>query len=186
MRKSRSVLTFVIIVFAASLAFGKVRVDYDHRAQFSKYKTFMWLEKPETDDPFMESRIVNAVNGQLLKKGLEPVSANADLCIKVTSSVEEIQTLNTFYSGGGFNNWGWGPGWGWGGGWGGPSWATTYVDTSLEATTVVDLIDRATGKQIWRGVGKGHISDKPEKATKKTVERIREMFEDFPPGRDTD
>ena len=183
---SRRILPFVLILFTSSLVFGKIRIDYDHSVNFYRYKTFMWLEKPITDNPFMASRIVNAVNGQLRAKGLEQVSNDADLGIAVTSTTQEIQTLNTYYSGGfggGFGGgWGWGPGWGWGG----PGWATTTVDTSLEATTVVNLYDIATEKSIWRGVSQGSISDKPEKATKKTVEKIGEMFEDFPPGRDSD
>jgi hypothetical protein len=189
MRVSRTILSFVLILLTAGFALGKIRIDYDHSVNFSKYKTFMWLEEPNTDDPFMKSRITNAVNSQLLAKGLEEAEADADLGIKVTSSTKEIQTLNTFYSG--FDSWGWGsPAWGWGPGWGwgwdGPGWATTTVDTSLEATTIVDLFDSATEKPVWRGVSQGSISDKPEKATKKTVKKIAEMFEDFPPGRDSD
>jgi hypothetical protein len=187
MRLSRSILSFVLILFTTTFVFSKIRIDYDHGVNFSKYKTFMWLENPETDSPFMESRIMTVVNGQLLAKGLQPVSSDADLGIRATSSTREIQTLNTFYSG--FDTWGWGPSvWGpsWGWGWGGPGWATTTVDTSLEATTVIDLVDIATEKPIWRGVSRGSISDKPEKATKKTTEKIREMFEDFPPQRDAE
>jgi hypothetical protein len=83
--------------------------------------------------------------------------------------------VNTFYDG-----WGWGPGWGWAG----PGWATTYVDTYLEGTTVVDLFDTASEKAIWRGVGTGSISDKPYKASRKIVKLIAEMFESYPPLRE--
>ena len=84
--------------------------------------------------------------------------------------------VNTFYDG-----WGWGPGWGWG--WGGPGWATTYVDTYLEGTTVVDLFDAASEKAIWRGVTTGSVSDKLDKASRKTTKLIAEMFESYPPLR---
>src|SRR4030095_12079878 len=122
MRVPRIIPVFVLILFAAGFSLAKVRTDYDHSVNFSKYKTFMWLEKPETKSTFMESRIVNAVNNQLRMKGLVPVSTDADLVISVTSSTEERQTVNTYYDGGwgpgwggGRWGWGWGLGWGWGG-----------------------------------------------------------------------
>jgi hypothetical protein len=173
MRVPRIVAIFLWILFAASFAFAHdVRVDYDHSVNFSKYKTFMWVEKPQTQNPLMDDRIVNAINAQLSAKGLEPVSADADLSIKASSSVQEKVVLNTFYDG-----------WGWGWGWGDPGWATTYADTYLEGTTVVDLFDTASGKAIWRGVGTGGVSDKPEKASKKNAKVIAKMFESYPPLR---
>jgi hypothetical protein len=169
------VSVFVCILLAGSFAFAhKVRVDYDHSVNFSKYKTFMWVEKPESENPLMDDRIVRAVNAQLSVKGLEPVSSDADLSVTVTSTTEEKQIYNTFYDG-----WGWG-GWGWGWGWGGPGFATTYVDTYLEGTTVVQLADASSGKVIWQGVATGSVSDKPEKASRKTSKVISEMFERYP------
>jgi Domain of unknown function (DUF4136) len=193
MRIPRIIAVFVCILFATSFAFAhKVRVDYDHSVNFSKYKTFMWTEKPQTEDPFMGDRIVNAVNAQLRAKGLNPVPADADLSIRATLSIQEKQILNTFYDGWGWDGpgwgWGWGgPGWGWGGpgwGWGGPGWATTYVESYLEGTTVVGLFDSASQKAIWRGVSRGSISDKPDKASRKTAKLIAEMFESYPPLRE--
>src|SRR5262249_25416518 len=76
----RIVSVFVFILFATSFAFAhKVRVDYDHNANFSKYKTFMWIEKPQTENPIMDDRVVDDVNYQLSSKGLEPVTTDADL-----------------------------------------------------------------------------------------------------------
>src|SRR5216117_3204574 len=116
MRIPRIISVFVSILFATSLAFAhKVRVDYDHSVNFSKYKTFMWVEKPQTENRIMDDRIVNAVSAQLSAKGLEPVTTDADLSVSGTSSIQEKHIVNTFYDG-----WGWGGGWGWGwgGGWG--------------------------------------------------------------------
>src|SRR5262245_34101440 len=115
MRVPKIITVFVCILFGTSFAFAhKVRVDYDHSANFSKYKTFMWAEKPQTPNPIMEDRIVNAVNAQLSARGLEPVTTDADLSIKATSSIEQKQIVNTFYDGWGWPGWGpgWGPRWG--------------------------------------------------------------------------
>ncbi len=183
MRVPRIIMVFMCIFFATTLAFAhKVRVDYDHRADFSRYKTFMWVEKPHTENPLMDDRIVNAVNAQLSAKGLEPVTSGADLSVKAQSLIQEKQILNTFY-----DDWGWGWGWGWAGpgwggpDWGGPDWATTYVDTYREGTITVDLFDTSSGKAIWRGVSTGSMSDKPDKASRKNAKVIAEMFESYPP-----
>src|SRR5206468_3083870 len=120
------------ILFATTFAFAhKVQVDYDHSVNFSKYKTFMWAEKPQTENPLMDDRIVSAVNAQLSAKGLEPVTTNADLSVRTTSTIREKHVVSTLYDG-----------WGWG--WYGPGWATTYVDTYFEGTIVVNLFDTAS------------------------------------------
>src|SRR5262245_17758551 len=130
MRAPRIIPAFVAILFTALFAFAdKVRVDYDRHVNFSKFRTFMWLEKPQTANPLMDDRLVQAVERQLLIRGLKPASRGADLGVRVSSSTEQIPIVNTYYSG-----------WGWGWGYGGPGWATTYVDTYLQATTAVDLV----------------------------------------------
>jgi uncharacterized protein DUF4136 len=174
MRVPRIISVFVCILFATSLAFAhKVRVDYDHSVNFSKYKTFMWVERPQSENPLMDDRIVNAVTAQLSAKGLERVTTDADLSVSATSSVQEEHIVNTLY-----DDWGWGWGWGWG--WDGPGWATTYVHTYREGTTVVELTDTASEKVIWQGVSTGSVSDKPEKAARKISKVISEMFESYP------
>jgi len=172
MRVPRIIVVFAWILFATTFAFAhKVQVDYDHSVNFSKYKTFMWAEKPQTENPLMDDRIVSAVNAQLSAEGLEPVTTNADLSVRTTSTIREKHVVSTLYDG-----------WGWG--WYGPGWATTYVDTYFEDTIVVNLFDTASEKAIWRGVSTGSISDKSDKASRKNSKLIAEMFESYPPLRE--
>jgi hypothetical protein len=179
MRKASVILAFIGILLFASLGFAhKVYVDYDRSVDFSKFRTFRWVEKPETDNSLMDDRVVNAVNGQLRLRGLELVSGAADLNVSAKTSIQERQIVHTYYDWG--PGWGWGPGWRWGWGWNGPGWATNYVDTYLESTTIVNLIDAASEKTIWQGIATGSISHKPYKAASKTVERIADMFEKYP------
>jgi hypothetical protein len=167
---------FVCILFASSFAFAHdVHVDYDHKVNFSKYKTFMWAGKPETADPLTADRIVDSVNAQLNARGLQLVSSGADLYVSASMSVQQVPVYNTYYDGG----WGWG--WGWG--WGGPGWATTYVDTYSEGTTTVNLIDAASERIVWQGTATGGVSHKPGKVAKKNSKVIADMFEKYPPTR---
>src|SRR5262245_25085817 len=147
MRVPRIIPVFVCILFATSFAFASdIHVDYDHSANFYKYRTFTLLKNAEMENPLMDDRIAGFVKNQLMAKGLEPVSTGADLNVIVSTSVKQKQIVNTYYNGfwGPGWGWGWGPGWGWGG----PGWATTSVDTYMEATNVVVLIDASSEKTI--------------------------------------
>jgi hypothetical protein len=171
MHRSRVLAAFVFLVLSVSLLFGqKVRFDYDHSADFTKYKTFMWIKEPETPrDPLMKKRIIDGVNMQLMAKGLRMVNSDADLALAVHVATQEKQTLNTFYNGMG--------GWGWGMG----GVATTTVDTYTEGTLIADLFDAATKKIVWRGVATKEMSSKPEKAAEQTEKAIDKLFKHYPP-----
>jgi len=152
-----------------TFVFGQqVRFDYDHSANFLKYKTFSWIKKPVTDDPFMAQRIINAVNAQLMAKGLRLVESDGDLAVAVNVATQERQTLNTFYDG--FGPWGWGLG-----------DTTATVETYTEGTIVADLFDAQTKKIVWRGTAEKQISSKPEKVTHEVEKAIEKLFNHYPP-----
>jgi hypothetical protein len=159
----------ILLLTTAVLRADKVTFDYDHNVNFSKYRTFMWMQEPETADPFMKQRIVKAVNLQLTARGLRQVNSKADLVIGAGLATEEKQVLETYYSGGG---------WGWDGG----GFSTTEVRTYIVGTLIVDLIDSCTQKVVWQGVATDKISRKPEKRTKESDKWIAKMFRGFPPG----
>jgi uncharacterized protein DUF4136 len=171
MQRTKTILTCALLFLTVSFAFGqKVRFDYDHSANFSKYKTFTWIKEPVTEqDPFMKQRIVNAVNMQLVAKGLKLVQGNADLGVAVNVATQQKQTLNTFYDG--FDGWGWG--------FDGP--VTTTVETYTEGTIVADLFDTQTKKIVWRGTATKEVSSKPSKVTEEIEKSIEKMFRHFPP-----
>jgi hypothetical protein len=176
---SRIVVGFTILLLVTGNAFGrKVKVDYDHGINFSKYRTFVWIEEPEPKNPFMKQRIIKAINSQLRLKGLEPDDSKADLEVKATSTTEQVQILNTYYSGGGCAGWGWGYGGCWDG-WGG-GWSTTTVENREQATLVVELLDAKTHEPLWQGVSTHLVSRKTDKAVEKLQKEIRKMFEQYP------
>jgi len=172
MRLTRMSVGLGLILLIAIVAFAqKVTTDYDHAANFSKYKTFMWLKEPNTEDPLMKQRIIDAVNTELTEKGLQLVRDNADLNVAAHLSTRQKQTLNTFYDGY--------PGWGWGLG----GTATTTVQTYEVGTLVVDLFDSGAKRVIWRGTATATVPDKPEKKEKKIEKALDKMFKDFPPNK---
>src|SRR5258705_1461455 len=95
------ILGFLFVAVNVAVA-DKITTDFDHNTNFSKYRTFKWAEKPAAEDPFMVDRIMQAVNSQVRFRNLQPVPNGADLAINANFTTQEVQTLNTFYSGDGF------------------------------------------------------------------------------------
>jgi hypothetical protein len=162
-------LGFVLLLATTARA-DKVTSDFDHNTKFSKYKTFMWVQAPETTDPFMKDRIRDSVNSQLNIRGMREVKEGADLAVGANMVTEEKQAWETYYTGG---DWGWGPG-----------WSQTTETTYLVGTLTVDLFDACNHKVIWQGVGVDTVSSKPEKRTRENNKQIEKMFRNFPYGKD--
>jgi hypothetical protein len=155
----------VAIAFAA-----EVKTDYDHKADFSRYRTYSWLSA-KASNPLWEDRMMGAVDSQLAAKGWTKVASGGDASVAAVGTTKNEPTFTTFYNGM--------PGWYWRG-WG-TTTATTTVDYEKVGTLVVDVFDSSTKKLVWRGVAQDTLSSKPEKNDKKLEEATEKMFDHFPP-----
>src|SRR5215470_11263152 len=71
MKTMRTLLLCALMLTGSFAIAHHVRTDYDRSAGFCRYKTFMWIDQPQTPDhDFIKERIINAVNAQLQAKGL--------------------------------------------------------------------------------------------------------------------
>ena len=176
---------FVLLTAGNALA-QKVTVDFDKGSDFSKYKTYAFVEGTSAPQTLTNQRIERALDAQLAAKGLTKVASSADLMVVYHCALSEQTQLNTSYLGG----WGWGPGWGrgwgWGGGWFG-GWdglggnAITQVEQIPIGTLIVDIGDSSDKRYIWRGTATGTVSSNPDKNAKKIDQVVKKMFEKFPP-----
>ena len=165
-RISRFLLPAVIA--AACVAFAAVRTDYDHKADFGRYRTYSWIGV-RAGNGLWQDRIMGAVDSELAAKGWTKVASGGDAAVSAFGKVGEQDTLQTFYDG--F------PGWGWMG-WGGTS--TTTVIPQRVGDLTVDIFDGNTKHLIWRGTSEQLLSEKPEKNEKKLEHAVSEMFDHFP------
>jgi hypothetical protein len=158
----------------------KIRIDYDHKCDFSRYKTYSWVESPEAPYPnqLMQQRIVGMVEEALAAKRLTRTPTGGDILISYQMNVSELPQFTTFTDG-------FGPGWGhgWGNGWDGwgSSISTTTTQTILLGTLVVDMTDARKNQLIFQGTSSDEISSKPEKNIKRYRKGIDKMFEKYPP-----
>jgi hypothetical protein len=173
MRSSRIALGFGLVMLTATLALAqKVTTDYNKTADFSAYKTYMWIKEPKTADPLMRQRIMDDVNAALTARGLRLATGDADLGIAAHSATKEERTLDTFYNG-------FGGGWRWGGGVGSSS---TSVSTYEVGTLVVDVFDSRTKEALWRGSSSKTLSENPQKNAENLNKAVEKMFKNFPPS----
>lgn len=120
---------------------GNVQVDYDHTVVFSQFRTFSFADV-QTDNPFFEARIEDAVTHDLETKGLQLVPSNGDLQITAVGAVRNRREYQTFYNPRfGYYWWGW-PGY--------PGYASTTRTVHYRVgTLVLDMYRRG----IWCGAG---------------------------------
>jgi Domain of unknown function (DUF4136) len=152
-----------------------VKTDYDHSFNFAQVHTFAVKIGTSWGNPLTEGRAKTAVSDALVKRGWGPApdEASADALVVIHGATQDKQSLNTFYSGGGWGGYGWG---GMGGG-----TATTTVNNYTVGTMVVDIFDAKDKKLIFRGTAQDEVSNKPDKNTKKIDKAADKMFKDFPP-----
>ncbi len=157
-----------VILTALLLPAQDVKTDYDRNYDFSQLKTFAVKIGTSWGNPLGEQRAKEAVTQQLTAKGWKQADeATADAIVMIHGATQTKQSLDTFYSGGG---------WGWGGG-----MATTTVNEVNVGSGVVDIFDAKTKKLVFRGTAQDELSDKPEKNEKKIEKATEKMFKNFPP-----
>jgi len=159
----------------------KVRTDYAHGTDFSKYKTYKWVKISDNPDlnQLMDQRITGAFEAELAKEGLTKAEDNPDVLIGYQAAVTHQTQLNTYSSDMGGAGWGYGARWGYG--WGGSSTSTTTSSTIRNGTLVLDMMDPKEKQLIFRGVATDTLSDKPEKNIKKIQKAAAKIFEKYPP-----
>jgi len=178
MRRGWLLLFSILFFVTGSLVAQKVTVDFEHSANFGRYRTFAWL-RPAQAPGLWPQRIATGVTAELKVKGLTYNPNHPDLMVSAVGTSKTMRNVNTFYSGTG--GWGWyGPGYGYGYG-PGPATATTTVTEYQQGTLVVDLLDANTKELVWRGIATDTASGNPEKNQKKLNKALQKMFKKYPP-----
>jgi hypothetical protein len=171
-------LAAILVLAAGPVAAQKVYVDYDRTADLESYHTFAWSEDtPEAslsdNNPFIHSRIKNAIEYYLTKGGLTEVEHDPDLYVTYYGEASEKVSFMTTSVGYGY---GYGPGWYWDPYWGGMGGMTTTTPIVHEAgTLVIDIWDAKSETLVWRGTLSGTIPENPQKASKKVESGIEKI-----------
>lgn len=195
--KMRSMIWVAAVAMSAALLItgcaGTAHIEKDKSADFSKYKTYAWAEKPETNEAkkarrneLTEANIRNSVNQQLQKIGWKEVDKNPDIMVNYELLVERTEKeqkdavyspsytrsyynrytgrVNTYYYPGQFSGY------------------DTYTTTVKEGTVTVTMIDNKTDKAVWQGWITSEIDSR--KMTGKEIDQsVKTIFRKFDAGK---
>jgi len=156
--------------------------NFDQQSDFSKYKTYKWVDIKGGKDKVSEitdRNILAAIDAEMAKKGLAKVTNDpADLYIGYQAGITANQEYTTYNMGGG-PGWGYGGGWGWGGG----GIAQTTSSTIHTGHLVLDMYDVSNKRMVWRGMVSDTVeaTNKPEKNLKKLNKAVEKMMKNYPP-----
>ena len=195
--KTKSVNWFGAVALSAALfvtgCASSAHIEKDKSADFSKYKTYAWVEKPESKEAtktkkneLTETNIRNSVNNQLQKIGWKEVSKNPDIMVNYELLVEKNEKeqkdavyspsytrsyynrytgrVNTFYYPSQFQGY------------------DTYTTTVKEGTVTVTMVDNKTDKAVWQGWTTNEIDSR--KMTGKEIDQsVKTIFRKFDGGK---
>jgi hypothetical protein len=170
-----SVFSFLAILLSGCSTIS-VNQDYDPAYDFSKLKTygFIPISSEAGIDQLNADRLGEAIKTNLNAKGFT-IAENADFGVALFFT-KSTKTDITSYG------YGYGYGWRYGGVGG------VDVQQYNEGTLVIDFIDMAENKLVWRGFGTGILSDNPtvEERTANINNAVAQILAQFPPTKKTE
>jgi hypothetical protein len=174
------------LVLVAGLCAGaqaqKINVVYDKQLNFAQFKTFAWAPHGAVAHPMLAANAVGAIEQELKARGLQKVNVNDNpgLIIEIYGSIDQD---STFYSNDPLYN-----------ATGGvppfdPSFSGSLLSGMYGNTTVtihkgqlvVDLIDAANKKLVWRAMSQQNLAmHNKNKLIDQVNNTIAKMFKQYP------
>jgi Domain of unknown function (DUF4136) len=176
MRARFALIAALALVFAAGggVALAQdVNVNYVPGTDFSKFKTYRWVEVQgaEKPDQIVDTQIRQAIDKVLGGKGLTKAAGEtADLFIAYQVAVSQERQWNSYGMGG--------PGaWRYGG------MGTATSSTISIGTIALDMYDASAKELVWKGQASKTLSGEkdPEKRQKNIEKAMAKLLKDFPP-----
>ncbi|HET7361492.1 MAG TPA: DUF4136 domain-containing protein [Salinimicrobium sp.] len=170
-----SALLLLTLIFTSCNSV-KVATDYDRSVNFDQYETFAFfkpgIDKAEISD-LDKKRILRAIEDEMLEKGFTK-SENPDLLVSIFTKTQENINIYTRNYGYGYG-WGWSP-WYWGAGY-------NTVNSTVEGTLYIDLIDAEEKELVWQGMGAAALDmDEYEDKIETINKVVEEILSKYPPG----
>jgi Domain of unknown function (DUF4136) len=170
-------LFFMVII--AMLFVGcqvRVKYSYDHSKDFGKYKTFCWMTGCEfkftgpayLNDSLLQQNLKRAIVEELKSKGLTEDTANPDLLVGFTITVNDEQAViyhraedsPLFYK---------------------PLEIDREVVNYLKGTLIIGMADKNESSMVWESVAVSFMELNPDFSEKNIRKGIKLVLKDFPP-----
>lgn len=154
---------------------GDLKTAYDPAIDFSRYKTWCWLQGCEftfsgpsfMDDSLIRGRIQKAITEEMTAHGLRYDSDYPDLLLDfhVTVSSETAMQYHPQYNQD-FTQ------------------MRDFEETEipyLKGTLILDMADHASNRMVWRSVAIGYYEHHPDISEENIRKGIHEVLKKFPP-----
>ena len=166
---SPALVLAVLLATAGTLAAQDVRYNFMPRTDFSKYRTYKWVNIGRAQpDQIMDAEIKQSVDSQLASKGLTKTDSDkADLYIEYQTAVHQETQWDA-----------------WGSrafGMGSASWTSSTISVG---TLVLDMYDPGTKQLVWTGSATNTIDagSNHEKHMKKLDKAMAKLLKNYPPN----
>jgi hypothetical protein len=165
---SSAMVVTLLVVTAGTLAAQDVRYNFMPGADFSKYRTYKWVNTGDAHpDQIMDAQIKQAVDSQLASKGMTKTDDDkADLYIGYQTTVNQERQWDAW----GSRAFGMGTG----------SWTSSTISVG---TFVLDMYDPGTKQLVWTGSATKTIdpSSNHEKNMKNLDKSMAKLLKNYPP-----
>jgi hypothetical protein len=157
-----------------------VQADYDTSADFSRLRTYTWLQTPSAaprdpriNNDLLDSRVHAAVNDELHAKGYSESGENPDFRVAYHVVLKEKVAAAAFPGSYGYGLGRW------------PAESDVRVATYEEGMLLLDVVDGGTNELVWRGTAQARIDPErtPQERTALIRAAVQKMLKDFPPKR---
>lgn len=179
MNKSMTLILLGLFCFSSALTAQDVTYNYDQAADFSKFKSYRWVEIKEGvhPDQLIDQQIKSALDLELAKKRLAKTDTEkADLLIGYQLAIGQEKQVNAYSTGG--------MGWGYGARWGGGMSTTTATTSTINiGMLVLDMYDSSAKQLVWRGKASKTLDPnaKPDKRQKNLAKASQKLLKNYPP-----
>lgn len=159
-----------------------VATDFDHTVDFSKYRTYQLVGGHIVNNGVLDdgnTLVKERINGSLVNamqaKGLTPVQGDAapDLIVGYMAGARrrtEIEGMGPYTPGVGPY---------WNAGWWTPGYMDWWSRSYEEGTLVIDLVDAASKRLVWRAYTRAEITQPV--TDQKVAKAVDKAFKDYPP-----
>ncbi len=170
---NRAIFFLIIVILSGCVV--KLRTVYDHQADFSKYKTFCWMDGCQfkfsgpgyLSDSLLHVNIEKAIINELKNKGLTQDNNNPDLLVGLTVTLKDEQAIiyhrsedAPFYR---------------------PFDDESRVMNYLEGTLVLGMADKKESKIVWESFATRYLDQNPDFSEEKVGKGIKRLLKHYPP-----
>jgi hypothetical protein len=156
MQREMKPVLLALVLLAGCASTPRVRTDSAPGVDLSRYRTYSWLQMPETQSPLVRQRIVDTIDHTLQGKRWHR-SDTPDVLLAAHVASHEDQTFETLYES---------PQWNAYRGADAPSVgdarAVVRVQRYTVGTLIVDMLDARTHRVLRRATAEGWCPSPPE------------------------